>query len=179
MSKDVESDQRADKPARDDLRFARNMVAYREARGMTQKDLVAELQSQGWTSVYQNTISRIEKGDRPVRYGEALAIARAFGVNVEKFTLTPTESRLAIELATVRQRYTEVATQLATLEDIREARRRDQDALRMELRDVIRKARDAGIDPSELPDEDSGLMLVPTTVEDELALAIVELGDEL
>lgn len=177
MSKDVESDQRADKPARDDLRFARNMVAYREARGMTQKDLVAALQSQGWTSVYQNTISRIEKGDRPVRYGEALAIARVFEVSVEKFTLTPTESRLAIELATVRQRYTDVAVELARLEDMQQARRRDQDSLRVALRSAIQKARNAGIEPTELPDEDSG-MLVPTTVEDELALAIAELGDE-
>ncbi|WP_020170847.1 helix-turn-helix domain-containing protein [Gordonia polyisoprenivorans] len=178
MSKDVESDQTADKPARDDLRFARNMVAYREARGMTQKDLVAALQSQGWTSVYQNTISRIEKGDRPVRYGEALAIARVFGVSVEKFTLTPTESRLAIELAMMRQRYFDVRVELARLDDVQQARRRDRDALRVALREAIQKARSAGIEPTELPDEDSGMLLVPTTVEDELALAIAELGDE-
>lgn len=178
MSKDANVDQRADKPARDDLRFARNMVAHREASGMSQKDLVEQLHSQGWTSVYQNTISRIEKGERPVRYGEALAIARAFGVSVEKFTLTPTESRLAIELATARQKYIQWATRLANLRAEEELTRQNQASTRSKLREVIEEARAAGIEPSELPDKESGLLLVPTTVEDELALAIAEVEDE-
>ena len=55
-------------------------------------------------SVFQTTISRIEKGDRPVRYGEARAIARALGANVERFLLSPEDQALARRLGWARER---------------------------------------------------------------------------
>lgn len=171
MSKDVESDKYADKPERDDKRFVRNMVAFREAHGMSQKELVEKLREQGWTSVYQNTISRIERGERPVRYGEALAIARVFGEPVEKFTLAPEQSSLAISLSMARQRYIKAAVAMA-------AQREETDTARSELRRWVREAREAGVEPTELPDDD-GMLLIPVTVEDELALALADLGEEM
>ena len=146
------------------------MVAYREAHGMSQKDLVKVLQERGWTSVYQNTIHRIEKGDRPVRFGEAMAIAQVFGESVEKFSLAPTEARTAISLSMARQRHAQAAVAMAT-------QREEMNAADHELRRLVLETKAAGIEPTELPDDDD-MLLVPITVEDELALAIAELGDE-
>jgi len=146
------------------------MVLFREAHGWSQKDLVEKLREQGWTSVYQNTISRIEKGDRPVRYGEALAIAQVFGEPVEKFTLTPEHASLAVSLSSARQGH-----MFAAMDALAHQRRLEE--ARAKLREAVSKARAAGIEPTELPDGDR-FALVSTTVEDELALALDELGDE-
>lgn len=59
----------------DEAAFAKNMKLLREARGMSQEDLVARLNGQ----INQSAISRIEQGKRPVRLGEARRIAGAFG----------------------------------------------------------------------------------------------------
>jgi|GEM_PF-5946259 len=85
-------------PDADDARFAVNMQRRREELGISQADLVRDLRANGWATVHPTTISRIENGDRPVRLGEARAIARALDTGVDHFLLSPAESRLAGEL---------------------------------------------------------------------------------
>lgn len=66
-----------------DGRFAANMKSMREARGWNQSELARRLTAVGVEGFHQTTISRIEAGSRPVRLGEAAAIARTLGTTVE------------------------------------------------------------------------------------------------
>lgn len=74
----------------------------REEKGLSQAELVKRLRDSGWSNVHQTTISRIEKGERPVRLGEARAIAEALGVELTQLLLTPDDSELVLELAAAR-----------------------------------------------------------------------------
>lgn len=66
-----------------DGRFAANMRAMRAARGWNQSELARRVTNAGTDGFHQTTISRIEAGSRPVRLGEATAIARVLGTTVE------------------------------------------------------------------------------------------------
>lgn len=80
----------------DEKAFRASMKRLREERGWTQADLARELTESGWTGVYQTTISRMEKGERPIRIGEARGIARVFNVTVG-LMIVPTEERKPVE----------------------------------------------------------------------------------
>lgn len=131
---------------------------------MSQADLVRALKERGWSSVYQNTVSRIEKGERPVRYGEARVIARALGVNIELFLLSAADSQTAIALAAARERLGEAHRDTYT-----SAKRwlEVRDELERQVSDAVAR----GITATELP-ENEDETLVATTVGDELALAM-------
>ena len=83
-------------PAREEARFVEQMKALREARGWSQADLAAKLNELGWDYVNQMTISRTEKNDRPLRLGEARAIASVLGKTVEQM-LAPDADAKAID----------------------------------------------------------------------------------
>lgn len=161
-------DEQPDGPALDDLKFAENMRAIREARGMTQADLVRALKERGWQSVFQTTISRIEKGERPVRYGEALAISRALGTDINRFLLSSADRAIADRLAYSRTRFFDAYQAI-------QAGVRDHVARHAKLEAAIAAARAAGFEPTELP-TDPAEILVPISVSDELALAEEALG---
>lgn len=82
-----------------DAHFATNMERQREAAGFSRADLVRRLREDAnWGTVHQTTITRIEKGERPVRLGEAFAIARALGVSFEHLVLDPDASNVVVRL---------------------------------------------------------------------------------
>lgn len=89
------NDNKSDGPGADDLRFAQNMLVLREQKGLSQADLVRRLRENGWHTVHQTTISRIENGERPVRFGEARAIAQALEVTADRLLMPDVESRMA------------------------------------------------------------------------------------
>lgn len=62
--------------SRDDIRFIRNFRRLRTEQGLRQSDVAEKLQEWGWGYFTQTTLSRLEKGDRPLRLGEARALAR-------------------------------------------------------------------------------------------------------
>jgi transcriptional regulator with XRE-family HTH domain len=129
-------------PEDDDTRFARNMLTRREEKGISQADLVKALRDNGWSSVHQTTISRIEKGERPVRLGEARVIAEALGVELIQLLLTPDDSKLALELAAARER----------LESVRQAiknRTVDYFKAQRQLLDAVSRGVASGIEPME------------------------------
>lgn len=68
--------------------FIEQMARLREARQMTQTDLARELKVGYGLSFHQQTVQRIEAGERPVRLNEAHLIAKVLGVDVETMTST-------------------------------------------------------------------------------------------
>lgn len=60
----------------DDERFAASVKRLREAKGWSQGELAKRMTNAGFDGFHQTTISRIEKGERPVRIGEARGLAR-------------------------------------------------------------------------------------------------------
>lgn len=64
-------------------RFARNVRARREVRGMSQGDLAQAVADQGHPSFRQQTIAEIESGNRQVKLDEAVALSRALGISLD------------------------------------------------------------------------------------------------
>jgi hypothetical protein len=52
----------------------------------------------GWSAFHQTTVSRIEKGERPVRLGEARGIAQALGRYVGEMILPSDDARVLEKL---------------------------------------------------------------------------------
>lgn len=69
----------------DDLstRFGANVRLLREKRGMPQTELAALMKSRGF-AFHQQTIQRIEAGERPVRLDEASELAMIFGRGLQE-----------------------------------------------------------------------------------------------
>ncbi|MEV7757880.1 helix-turn-helix transcriptional regulator [Microbacterium sp. NPDC089180] len=70
----------------DDLNFARNVAMLRERQGMSQSELARRMVERGFDSYSQMTVSRTEKGQRPVRLGEARVLAEILGSRVFDMT---------------------------------------------------------------------------------------------
>ncbi|WP_190263737.1 hypothetical protein [Glutamicibacter nicotianae] len=60
--------------------------------------MAKQMQAAGWEGFHQTTISRIEKGDRPVRLSEASGIALVLGVEMWQMVLADEASRPLREL---------------------------------------------------------------------------------
>lgn len=67
-------------------RFRASMKVLREELGMTQTDLSARMRERGF-AFHQQTVQRIENGDRPVRLGEAHAIAELLLSSIEEMSI--------------------------------------------------------------------------------------------
>lgn len=83
-------------PAREQLeedRFRQSLRQCREEQGLSMGELARRMVDAGWTDFHQSTVSRIEKGQRPVRLGEARALARLLGVHLGYMTAPNEESR--------------------------------------------------------------------------------------
>jgi transcriptional regulator with XRE-family HTH domain len=99
-----------------DVNFAANMVRLRTSAGMSQADLVNALRNAPagarWEDVHPTTISRIEKGERQVRFSEAFYIARALGSDPVEMTLPPRqldiEERVDNSVAWIAESYTDI-----------------------------------------------------------------------
>lgn len=70
-------------PDADEKAFSRGIASYRTSRGWSQSELARQMVAAGWENYSQMTVSRTEKGDRPIRLSEARALAGIFGVDVE------------------------------------------------------------------------------------------------
>lgn len=57
-----------------------NLQGFRTAAGLTQADLAAAL-SAGGDTVHQQTIQKIEKGSRPLKYNEAMRICKTLEIS--------------------------------------------------------------------------------------------------
>lgn len=71
-------------PGLDETKFIASMTELRLALGWSQSELARRMAELGYKYFNQMTVSRTEKLDRPLRLGEARAIARIFGVSVNR-----------------------------------------------------------------------------------------------
>lgn len=68
--------------------FRQHMKRLRELKQMTQTDLAKELKLRG-LAFHQQTIQRLESGERPIRLDEAFLIASALDSHVEEMIQSP------------------------------------------------------------------------------------------
>lgn len=64
-------------------RFALWLREARTVAGLSQQKVADALRAQGHTTFLQTTIAKIERGARPVRLDEAVAITALFGATVD------------------------------------------------------------------------------------------------
>lgn len=62
-----------------DETVGQNVARFRKAMGLSQADLAAEISGRGEV-IHQQTIQKIEKGTRPLKYSEAIRICTALGI---------------------------------------------------------------------------------------------------
>ena len=79
-------------------RFAANLRILRERQGVSQVKLAQEMAARGWPW-RQQTVTRLENGQRMIRFGEAMALASILGVSLDRFTRPVSE---AIEVEKIR-----------------------------------------------------------------------------
>lgn len=97
----------------DESWFIENMKTLRERKGWSQGELARNVAALGWDSFHQTTISRIEKGERPVRLAEARGIAAALEASVAQMTSPP--SGQVAHLYELQRQSAEVARAAADL----------------------------------------------------------------
>lgn len=66
----------------EELQFRESVHKLRTDQRLSQGELARRMVAEGWEHFNQATISRIEKGTRPVRLGEARALARVLQTEV-------------------------------------------------------------------------------------------------
>lgn len=70
----------------DEANFARRMSELRAELGISQSELARKMVERGFDTYSQMTVSRTEKGERPIRLGEARVIAEILGSRVDSMT---------------------------------------------------------------------------------------------
>lgn len=94
--------------------FRERMLHIREFQGMTQTDLARVLKNNYGLPFHQQTIQRIESGERPIRLNEANLIAET--LNVELFEMTAdmgTPKAVGIQLKIARDRLADRVREIA------------------------------------------------------------------
>lgn len=90
------------------------MVVFREAKNLTQTDLARNLRSRYKLPFHQQTIQRIESGERPIRLNEAYLIAQELGADLFQLTEAPTTAgAVMFQFGHASARLTEVAEEVA------------------------------------------------------------------
>lgn len=85
-------------PELSERRFAENLRTAREEKGVSQVKLAQEMALRGWPW-RQQTVTRVESGQRMVRLGEALAVAEILGTNLTHLTASTRETTAVTLLA--------------------------------------------------------------------------------
>lgn len=89
--------------SRDDIRFMDNFKRLRTQTGMRQADIAEKLKDWGWEYFTQTTLSRLEKGERPLRLGEARALAAVIGRPISEMVAPPENVSALDRLAEVHR----------------------------------------------------------------------------
>lgn len=76
--------------------FRQQMIRLRDSKQMTQTDLARDLKQTYGLPFHQQTIQRIESGERPIRLNEAFLIAKTLGVSLDTMTSSAGPSDLEL-----------------------------------------------------------------------------------
>lgn len=110
----VKKDETSGPGAEEEAHFIAAVKRIREELGWSQGELAKRMADSGWEGFHQTTISRIEKGERPVRLGEARGLAKALGALVGQMLLPEEESKalrdLELALVSVEQAAKDIAS---------------------------------------------------------------------
>ncbi len=87
----TDDDDRPSLPDHAEQHFAANLRILREREGMSQVKLAQEMSARGWPW-RQQTVTRIENGQRMVRFGEATAVAAILRTSLDRFTWASAEA---------------------------------------------------------------------------------------
>ncbi|MDQ0117444.1 transcriptional regulator with XRE-family HTH domain [Pseudarthrobacter defluvii] len=85
-------------------RVVEALIDLREERGWSQSELARRMTEAGWPKYTQMTVSRTEKGERPIRLNEAEALAQVFGIEMFELWLPRKLRRYSTELHEVEKR---------------------------------------------------------------------------
>jgi transcriptional regulator with XRE-family HTH domain len=99
----VETDDDADAG---EAHIGASVARYRVARGLSQAQLAQAI------GVHQQTIAKIEKGTRPLRFSEATSIAGVLQVNVSVFNERPERAQAEAEAIRVKHQVTSIRRSL-------------------------------------------------------------------
>ncbi|MBE4716752.1 helix-turn-helix transcriptional regulator [Pseudarthrobacter sp. AB1] len=94
----VKKDETNGPGAEEEAHFIAAVKRIREELGWSQGELAKRMSDSGWEGFHQTTISRIEKGERPVRLGEARGLAKALGALVGQMLLPAEQSKTLRDL---------------------------------------------------------------------------------
>lgn len=111
--------------------FRANMKKARESIGMTQTEMARQLKDIG-LPFHQQTIQRVESGERPVRLDEAFAIAELLGLPLHE--LVRRDEQVVLEVARARMARNAVALREA-IEDYERGRARFGETMDLVLAD--------------------------------------------
>lgn len=107
----------------EESQFIENVQRLREAKGWSQGELARQMANDGWDGFHQTTISRIEKGQRPIRLAEARALARILGSQVGLMIAPAREAdaleELALNIGHMRIARRRIWNEVETLEQYR------------------------------------------------------------
>lgn len=128
--------------------FRRAVALLRKQRGISQERLAKDMHEAGWTDFHQATISRIEKGTRPVRLGEARTLAKLFEVDIDSM-LTPsalsrTTTQAQADLNAYVSKFRAAVQSIADTEEVRTHLEMLRRVLRDEMAKVELKGNEAG-----------------------------------
>lgn len=87
-----------DSPVDLEKRVIESLTRLREERGWSQSELARQMVEAGWPKYTQMTVSRTEKGERPIRLDEVAALADIFEVDMQRLWL-PREIRSYLDSA--------------------------------------------------------------------------------
>jgi transcriptional regulator with XRE-family HTH domain len=92
-----------------------NVRRFRVAAGMSQADLATQMGASSGESVHQQTIQKIEKGTRALKFSEALKIAEALKVDVVSLTAVTARGLVEAEFLNITTRLTRFREEITTL----------------------------------------------------------------
>lgn len=85
-------------------RVIETLVDLREERGWSQSEVARKMAEAGWPKYTQMTVSRTEKGERPIRLNEAEALAGVFGIEMFELWLPRKLRRYSVAVKDLEQR---------------------------------------------------------------------------
>jgi len=124
----------------EDVEVGANLRRIRESLRLSQADVAEAVKASGWTGAYPQTILKVEKGQRALRFTEAVAVARALGFSIE--SLVRPEGIEGLDRAKLAQLQRKFRQALSDVREL-ELHSRDNVARLKEARDALRAARQA------------------------------------